>query len=458
MNWKTPAILVAACLLGACSTLHSTFAFQAEAAPQPITPAVLDMPPLPPAPAEAEPGAGIVDRIVPARIDAALKGLVDSGQLVGVSALVYQGDKQVYFGAFGMADREAKKPMTRDTLVQIWSMTKPITGVALMTLYEQGKFKLDDPLSKYLPEFADVKVWDGLDADGQPILVAPKRPITVLDILRHTAGLHEADTKIPALDDLFKKADPLNKNNTLEEMAQKLASLPLLYQPGTRWFYSPGPDLQALLVEKLSGMSFDEYCQKAIFGPLGMTHTFRTVPEDQRAKMAASYTWNGEGDFSRDADEEDYQYNFQPVALERGSAGLVSSLDDYMRFARMLQNEGELDGVRILKPATVRLMATNWLPDAISEREWLPSKGRVGFGLDFAVRTHLPVGPDEAAGEMDEFFWDGAYDTLFWVDPLNQITAVLLTQYHPFGKVPLHPDFRDAVYGPAMPNWTPPTP
>jgi CubicO group peptidase (beta-lactamase class C family) len=233
--------------------------------------------------------------------------------------------------------------------------------------------------------------------------------------------------------------------------------VPLLYQPGTRWFYSPGPDLQARLVEVLSGMSFDDYLQKAILTPLGMSHTFRYVPEALRSKMAVSYTWNGEADFSRDSDEDDYQRNFQHHALERGRAGLVSSLDDYLRFARTIENGGALDGVRILKPETVRLMTTNWLPDAVASREWLPSKGRVGFGLNFAVRTHLPVGPDEAAGEIGEYFWDGAYDTLFWVDPVNQITAVLFTQYHPFGKAPLHRDFRDAVYGPAMPNWTPPT-
>jgi CubicO group peptidase (beta-lactamase class C family) len=456
MNFKVAFALFAATTLGACSTIQSAIA--PEPATPKITAAVLDMPPLPPAPAEAEPGAGIVDEIVPARIDVALKNLVDSGQVVGVSALVYKDGKEEYFGAYGMADREAQKPMARDTLVQIWSMTKPITGVALMTLYDQGKFKLDDPISKYLPEWADAKVFAGVDASGNPILVAPKRAITVLDIMRHTAGLFSGDSKIPALDALFEKADPMNKNNTLEEMSRRLATVPLFYQPGTRWFYSPGPDLQARLVEVLSGMSFDDYLQKAIFTPLGMTHSFRTVPEDQRAKFAAAYTWNAKADFTRDPDVENDARNFQPWALERGSAGLVSSIDDYMRFASMLQNEGELEGVRILKPETVRLMATNWLPDAIANREWLPSKGRVGFGLDFAVRTHLPVGAGEAAGEMDEFFWDGAYDTLFWVDPINKITAVLFTQYHPFGRAPLHQGFRDAVYGSAMPNWAPPTP
>ena len=412
-------------------------------------------PALPPAsPVVAPRDAGIVDKVDPDKIQAALEGLVNSGKLVGVSGLVYHDGRQVFFGAYGMADREHNVPMTRDTRVRLFSMTKPVIGVALMTLYEQGKFKLGDPLSKYLPEFANVTVYAGTGKDGHVVTEPLKRPITMLDVMRHTTGLHSGDTSIPALDALFKAADPLNRNNTLEEMGKRLASVPLRYQPGERWWYSPATDIQALLVQKFSGMKLDDYLQKAIFTPLGMAHTGRYVPDAASGGLAALYQRHDDGTFSRVPDDDADSDNSQKWPLTRGSTGLTATIDDYMRLARMLLNEGELDGVRILQPKTVRLMSTNWLPAGITSREWLPSKGRVGFGLDFAVRTAPPEG-DEAAGEMNEFFWDGFANTLFWVDPLNRIAAVLFAQFVPFGHVPLHRNFRDAVYGITPPSDAP---
>jgi len=202
--------------------------------------------PQPPQPLVIEPGA----------IDSALKGMVDTRQIVGVSALVYQDDKEVYFGAFGMADRENNKPMTRDTIVQIFSMTKPVTGVAFMKLFERGKFQLDDPLDQYAPEFADQKVYAGLDDAGQPKWEALKRKITLRDVTRHTAGF-PAEGDATVVGETFRQLDPRAYTNTLPEFAQKFAQVPLAYQPGTRWAYSNAVDLQAYLTQKISGVPFD---------------------------------------------------------------------------------------------------------------------------------------------------------------------------------------------------------
>jgi CubicO group peptidase (beta-lactamase class C family) len=392
-------------------------------------------------------GAEQVDtsKVDKAKIDTALRGFIDSHALVGVSALVYENGHEAYFGAFGQADREAGKPMTRNTLVQIYSMTKPIAGVALMTLYETGRFDLDEPLAKYLPEFANMRVYAGLDPHGEVVYQPVQRPITIRDITRHTAGFYNGADHMPVAE-IYRAADPTNKRNTLAEESRKLGSLPLLFQPGTRWLYGPSVDVQALLVERLSGMPFDRYLEERIFKPLGMRNTRYVLRPQDRGRIAAMYDWHEDGSLTREPDDESLQFNGRDWPAKPGSFGLVSTLDDYMRFARMLQNGGELDGQRILKPETVRLMATDALPADVGDKGFLPTKGQVGFGIDFAVRIRPPANAQEASGAVGEFFWDGAADTLFWVDPKNRITAVLFTQYKPFGKVPLHKAFRDAVY------------
>lgn len=380
-------------------------------------------------------------KIDKARIDAALKAMVDSGRAVGVSALVWQGGQERYFGAVGMADREAGKPMGRDTLVQIFSMTKPVTGVALMQLWEQGKFGLDDPLSRYLPEFADMKV-----SDGQGGVRPAARPILIRDIMRHTAGFSYGGTETPA-DAAFQAADPLNLKNDLAEFGRRLATAPLLFDPGEQWSYSAAVDVQALLVEKLSGQPFEAYVRAHILDPLGMKETGWTQPESAFARLAASYNKGPDGKLARQSDPETRAMNFDPGRrLTMGGAGLVGPIDEYARFSRMLLNNGALDGVRILKPSTVRLMATDHLDARVTQRRWLPSKGTVGFGLDFAVRKSQPQTAEENRGAVGEFFWDGRETTLFWVDPANQLTAVFYVQTYPF-DTSLHRDFRAAVYG-----------
>ncbi len=386
--------------------------------------------------------ANLIDK---ARVDAALNGFIESRALVGVSALVYEDGQEVYFGSFGQADREAGKPMTRDTLVQIFSMTKPVTGVALMSLYEAGKFQLDDPVAQYLPEFANLRVYAGIDPHGEVIYEALRRPLTIRDLTRHTAGFYAGIDHTPVAE-IYRAANPTDKTNTLAQEAKKLGSLPLLFQPGTRWLYGPSVDVQAYLVERLSGMPFDKYLESRIFKPLAMKNTRYVLRPQDHARIAAVYEWREDGSLTRDPDDLALEFNGRDWPLKPGSFGLVSTLDDYMRFALMLQNGGELAGTRILKAETVRLMATDAMPEQVTDTSWLPSKGQVGFGIDFAVRTRPPANAQEASGAVGEFFWDGAADTLFWVDPKNKITAVLFTQYHPFGKVPLHKAFRDAVY------------
>ena len=385
--------------------------------------------------------------IEPAAIETALKGMVDSKQIVGVSALVYQHDKEVFFGAYGLADRENNKPMTRDTIVQIFSMTKPIIGTALMQLFERGKFKLDDPLENYAPEFANVKVFAGLDAQGQPVYEAPKRKITVRDITRHTAGFVAGKDDSP-VGKIYAQEDPRAYTNTLPQFAEKLGRVPLLYQPGTRWLYADSVDVQAYLVQKLSGVPLDELLRLHIFKPLGMTTIRYTIlPTDpDRANLAALYTRNDDGTFTRQTDEEAYGFNDRDWPLKPGSFGLVATIDDYMKFARMLLGCGKLGRARVLDCATVKLMSTDAMPKEVTDKSWLPSKGQVGFGIDFAVRIAPPKDAAESSGAVGEFFWDGAASTLFWVDPHNDIAAVLFTQMRPFDRVHLHKTFRDAVY------------
>jgi CubicO group peptidase (beta-lactamase class C family) len=397
------------------------------------------------APSAASPTQRVVTEAAKARIDTALRAYVASGRVAGASALVWEKGREVYFGAFGVADREANRPMTRDVIAQIFSMTKPVTGVALMQLYEQGKVKLDDPLAKYLPEFADVRVYAGGDSSA-PTFEALSRPITVADITRHTAGfVTNPDEK--GVGPLFRAANSQDRTGTIAQFARRLATVPLAFQPGTRWSYGISVDVQAALVERLAGQPFQDYVKQHVLDPLGMRETRWYVPESDRARFAAIYQRGVDGTLRRAPDSTAKSYNTNHWALFTGASGLTSTLDDYLRFARMLLNGGELDGARILRPETIRLMATNHLPATVRDSSFLTTKGQVGFGIDFAVRVAPPKSAAENNGTVGEYFWDGAASTLFWVDPANQLVAVLFTQVLPF-DARLHKVFRDAVYGP----------
>lgn len=394
-----------------------------------------------------EAASQVVDPQAKQRLDSTLQSFVAGGKVAGISALVYEKGKEAYFGAFGYANREDSIPMARNTIVQIYSMTKPLTGTALMTLYEDGAFQLDDPLAIYAPEFRDMEVFEGVDQDGRMQTRPARNPITIRDLTRHTAGFPNRPD-LPGLGDALQEAAPLDREKTLSEMAGAFASLPLWFDPGTQWEYGPSVDMQAYLVEKLSGRPFDTYLREEVLTPLGIDDTGRFVVESKRPRFSAMYRMEEDGTLTQMPDSVSKTEHFATWPLQRGGWGLSSTLDDYMRFARMLLNRGELEGKRILQPETVDLMASNQLPDSITERSWLPSKGRVGFGIDFAVRVAPPADASENNGVVGEFFWDGAASTLFWVDPANDLAAVLFVQLFPYDPVGLHKSFRDAVYGP----------
>ena len=387
----------------------------------------------------------IIDQTAKNRLDSTLQSFIADSMVVGASALIFEKGKEVYFNAFGYADREAGIPMARNTIVTIYSMTKPITGTALMTLYEKGAFQLEDPLSSYAPEFTDMQVVTGLDESGKMILDPANRAITIADITRHTAGFSSrADL---GLDKEAEEADLLNMETTLSDMAAKLSKIPLGYHPGQRWEYGISVDVQAYLVEKLSGKPFHEYVKEVILDPLGMSETGYFVPEGKRERVAAIYFQTDTSNtLNRVPDERVHTINFKNWPMKPGGWGLKATIDDYTKFAQMLVNEGTYNDVTILKPETIKLMATNHLP-AVEDSLWLPGKGRVGFGIDFAVRTAPPKTTEEMNGTVGEFFWDGAASTLFWVDPKNKLTAVLFVQKFPFNGT-VHKKFRDAVYGP----------
>ncbi len=392
----------------------------------------------------------VVDDAARNKINAALSSFVEAGDIAGVSALIYEKGEEVYFNSFGYADRENQVPMDRNTIVKIYSMTKPVTGVALMTLWEEEAFDLDDSLSTYVPEFSNMEVYTGVDQTGKVLTEPAKRPITIRDLTRHTAGFLN-NGNVPGLSELLQQADTRNPENTLTQMAENLASIPLWFHPGEQWEYGLCVDVQALVVERISGQSFDKYLRENVLDPLGMEETRYFVPEEDRHRFAAAYNRSKDGQLTRTPDEEAHSFNFNHWPLKPGGYGLTATIDDYMRFARMLVNKGALEGVTILQPETVELMATNQLSDSITNRSFLPNKGQVGFGIDFAVRLRPPE-PDENFGVVGEYFWDGAASTLFWVDPVNELTAVLFVQLRPYDQIGLHKSFREAVYSSYVDN------
>lgn len=401
------------------------------------------------APNESEAAeTAVIDAKARNRLDSTLNALIGEGGVAGISALIFEDGKEAYFRAEGRADRTREIPMARNTIVQIYSMTKPLTGTALMQLVEGGKLDLDDPVAKYIPELAELEVYAGTHANGTLLTEPQQRQMTVRDLTRHTAGFYHGGDH-PVLQPLWEAANPRARDHTLAEMAEKLASYPLLFQPGEQWLYGPSVDMQALIVERVSGQPFDEYLHKHVLSPLGMDKTRYFVPEADRNRLSAVYQRDANGDLNQMAADEALAFNTNEQVFTPGGWGLTSTLDDYMTFARMLLNKGSLKGVKVLQPETVRLMATNQLDESITERSWLPSKGQVGFGINFAVRLRPPATAQENNGAVGEYFWDGAASTLFWVDPINKLAAVVFLQLFPYDPVGVHKKIRDAVYGKA---------
>jgi CubicO group peptidase (beta-lactamase class C family) len=353
------------------------------------------------------------------RLNDGMKSLVDQGRLAGAVTMVARHGKVIEFEATGKRDIGANLPMQKDSIFRIYSMSKPITGVAMMMLFEEGKWQLNDPVAKYIPEFADLKVY-ATDANGNMVLKDQAHPMTMRELMSHTGGFTYGYFSNTPVDKLQREADVLNVNSTLEEMVKRVAKLPLNAQPGSEWHYSISVDIQGYIVQKLSGMPFEEFLEKRIFKPLNMVDTGFYVPAEKLKRLAEFYTYGKDGQFDVVKGGLNHDFSAKP-ALASGGGGLVSTATDYMRFCQMLLNGGKLDGVRLLAPRSVDLMRTNVLSPGMSTL----SPG-AGFGLDFAVYTDVV-----AAGcyyGKGTFYWGGAAGTWFWIDPTDDLIAIGMIQ------------------------------
>jgi len=369
------------------------------------------------------------------KLNVEMRRLVDEQEFAGIVSLVARHGKVVSADVYGMQDLAARTPLQRDTIFRIYSMTKPITGVAMMMLYEDGKWHPDDPLSKYIPEFAGLKVYTGANPDGTPALKAPKRPPTVGDLMSHTAGFTYGLFGNTPVDKLYQADNPLAAPN-LREFVAKMSKLPLLYEPGEQWVYSVSVDIQGYIVEKLSGQPLPDFMRTRIFEPLGMADTAFSVPQNKLARLATVYQM----------DVPSHKLNPQPrdpnitatPGMASGGGGLYSTANDYLRFAQMLLNGGELEGHRLLAPATVALMRANHLPPALMDVRFGIGLYRLrsgfGFGYDVAVfEDPQKVGSITGKGT---YLWDGAAGTWFWIDPSNDVVFVGMIQRMVAGGMP----------------------
>jgi CubicO group peptidase (beta-lactamase class C family) len=360
------------------------------------------------------------------KLDAGLQDVVDNKQLAGIATVVVRHGQVVHQMTHGLADIAANEPMQMDSIVRVYSMTKPITGTAMMMLYEEGKWKPSDPISKYIPEFKDLKVYSGIGADGQPTFDAPKHAPTMAELMSHTAGFTYGAFGNTPVDKLYQQASPLGAPS-LQEFINRMAKLPLLYQPGEGWTYSVGVDIQGYLVEKLSGKPFPEFLRERIFEPLGMKDTAFYVPKEKMSRLATIYSWSAD---TLTPMPHDPNVN-SPPGMPSGGGGLYSTTADYLRFAQMLANKGELDGKRLLAPSTVKLMASNLVPDSVKEARKFGigiyrAQPGYGFGYDVAILEE-PLRLGSTAGQ-GTFFWDGLAGTWFWIDPTNDVVFLSMIQ------------------------------
>lgn len=367
------------------------------------------------------------------RVQQLLDGFVSRGELAGLVAIVARQGKVIHLSHSGMADLERGRAMRDDTIFRIYSMTKPITSVALMMLYEEGRFQLDDPVARYIPAFEGLQVYQGGLA-ANPDLESPARPMQVRDLLTHTSGLTYGFFSETPVDSLYREVNPLQAE-TLDGFIARLSTLPLLFDPGERWHYSVATDVLGYLVEQLSGQPFDVFLRERLFEPLGMIDTGFHVPPEKHERFAANYTPDGQGGLTLVDDPVEGSFS-RPATFFSGGGGLVSTASDYMRFAQMLLNGGKLDGRRYLGVKTVDLMATNFL-----DGEYAPG---YGFGLGVQVRTDLARG--NVIGSIGEYGWSGAANTHLFIDPEEELIGIVFTQLFPFGYYPLARRFRVAVY------------
>jgi CubicO group peptidase (beta-lactamase class C family) len=403
-------------------------------------------------------GAGFDERRLERITEHLQHRYVEAGRIAGCQVAVARHGQVAYFRSLGHRDLERSLPVEEDTIWRIYSMTKPITGVALLTLYERGMFQLSDPVSRFIPQWRDLKVRERAE-EGSEQLVDPQRPMTVRDLMTHMSGLGFAGGR--TLQELFSadnaaKADGFTPGArrgpgaTLESMVDHYANYPLEFHPGTHWFYSVSTDICGRLVEIISGQRFDDYLRETLFQPLGMTDTGFAVPDEKARRFAACYWRDANKKLALTDDPERSRYRAEPSFLS-GGGGLVSTTTDYLRFCQMLLGGGEVDGVRILGRKTVELMTANHLPgDGDLESVALPGGyGEVGFsGMGFGLTVAVAKAPalTQVIGSAGEFMWGGAASTIFWVDPAEDLTVVFMTQLLPSGTFNFRGQLKTLVY------------
>lgn len=414
---------------------------------------------MPPVQVEVDPSEAGFDPARLSRVDTYLHRFLDGGGLPGWQFVLTRGGRVVHSAVAGLRDQERSLPMEPDCLYRIYSMTKPITSVAAMMLYEQGAFELSDPISRFLPAFADLRVYTG-GSDLAPATVPATEPVRMVHLLTHTAGLTYGFFHQHPVDAIYRARglDVVPEAAGLAGLCDRIAELPLLFVPGTEWAYSMATDVLGRVVEVISGQTLGEFFAEHIFAPLGMTDTGFGVREDHRDRLARLYTQVPTGIEPADAVGEGVDH----PAFPSGGGGLISSAHDYHRFTQMLLRGGELDGRRLLGTRTVAFMTRNHLPGNADLEHFgrplyaeTPLRG-VGFGLGFSVDID-PVATGRP-GSAGSYGWGGAASTLFWVDPVEQITAMFFTQVFALSDGPLRGTLRQLVYqalvDPAGAAWT----
>jgi len=379
------------------------------------------------------------------QIKSLAQSYVDEKRVPGMITMVARNGKVVHFEATGQRGLADTRPLEKDALFRIYSMSKPITAVALMMLYEEGKFRLTDPAHLYIPELKELSVYN---PDGDP--VPAKTPVTMQQLLTHTAGFSYGFNPADPVDQKYQAAKVFEAKD-LTEFAERVAALPLQFQPGSKWHYSVASDLVGLAVERISGMAFADYLEQKIFTPLGMDDTFFNVPADKRDRFLANHGWDAEnGQFVDVTARTDARGNYTNGTLSSGGGGLVSTTMDYMRFCEMLRSGGSYNGVRLLSPKTVQYMTLNHLPATVGasgsgEAPTLGSFGTagVGFGLGFSVITDAAAAG--TIGSAGEYAWGGAAGTVFWIDPVENIVSIAMIQL--MGSPwPLRADLKATTY------------
>ncbi|MHB1718165.1 MAG: serine hydrolase domain-containing protein [Acidimicrobiales bacterium] len=398
----------------------------------------------------ADPAAAGMDPGRLERITAHLQDrYVTPGKLAGCQIAVVRDDTLAYSRNLGLMDRERERPVADDTIWRIYSMTKPITSVALLQLYEQGAFLLTDPVARFIPAWSDLRV-ETVAEDGSTTEVPQERPMTIRDALMHMTGL--AGSVVPSHPVDYRYAEAVREERsgmTLEKACELLAGYPLKFQPGTRWNYGLSTDICARLVEIISGRSFDDYLSDEVFRPLGMVDTGFVVPDESADRFAATYAYRSGQTPSLFDDPETSAYRRRRSYLS-GAGGLVSTLGDYLRFCRMLLGDGELDGARVLGRKTLELMTVNHLPGGGDLRQFATGGfGESGFdGIGFGLGFAIGLGPAATGGvgSYGEYSWGGAASTAFWVDPVEDLTVVFMTQLMPSTCYPIRAQLRALVY------------